>query len=149
MGHVFEEMTPYLGKCGSTRWLWLLPSLNSGLEFRKHCTPKTSLRTHILQRTLKVRSKLLRIYLLVGCLLTFRLDLILGGEKVIQNQSCWMTSVTELWVALLNKNSVSICDVCVCMQTHLFHTLVEDLERCQKWIPPRHHGKKVCVELPM
>ena len=129
-----------MGKGGTTRSLWLLPSLNSGLEFLEHCPQRTSARLKtsrglILQRALKIWSTFLWISLLVECLYSFWVKFNFFFEKksqVIQNQCWWITSMSGLWVALLCKKCVCVC-MCI---SHSFHILMKYLERFKKWITP-------------
>lgn len=77
-GHALKEATPAPMKVNMALQDHLdLRFLSSGLEFLEYCphrTParlKTPLGTPILQRTLKIQNKLLRISLLVECFHTF------------------------------------------------------------------------------
>lgn len=129
---------PCTGKGGTTRSLWLLPSLNSGLGFLEHCPQRTSARLKtsrglILQRALKIWSTFLWTSSLVECLHSFWVRFNFFWEKKSSHSEPKLVKNINVWAV----SCTFVQNVCVCMcVSRSFHILMKDLERFRKWIGP-------------
>ena len=109
-GMPLRGSNPCMGKGVTTRSLWLLPLLNSGLEFPEHCSWRTSAK---LPRDSYFAKEPQTLKCFSSNFLTGGLSLSLWGwylilleNRVIQKQSWWITSMTKGWVSLLGNDCV-------------------------------------------